>query len=84
MDTIPVVDVFKYQQFKKLPVLKAEYYGNYITSDRAWYELIHYAERNGYEIAGLPIEHFHNNPNMKITESEWKADIYLPIKRKSP
>jgi hypothetical protein len=60
--------------------LKAEYNGNYITSDRAWYELLHYARIDGYEVNGLPVEYFHNNPNLGIMETEWKADVYLPIK----
>jgi hypothetical protein len=77
--TLPPVDYLSYKSFKRQQVLKAEYYGNYITSDRAWYELIHYAQENGYIVKGLPIEFFHNNPNMGVNESEWKADIYLPV-----
>jgi hypothetical protein len=79
MDSLPLAESVTYTEFKRVRALKAEYYGNYITSDRAWYELIHYAKRKGYAISGLPIEHFHNNPNLGMNEREWKADVYLPI-----
>jgi len=78
-DSLPVVEGITYKKFGREKVLQAEYHGNYITSDRAWYELIQFAERNGYKITGLPIEHFYSNPNLGTNESEWKADIYLPI-----
>jgi len=81
-DSLPSIKDFTYQKYATQHVLKAEYRGNYITSDRAWYELIRYAEQNGYEINGLPIEYFYNNPNMGINESEWKAEIFLPIVKK--
>lgn len=79
-DSLPKIKEITYKWFKKQRALKAEYYGNYITSDRAWYELIQFAEKNGYLINRLPIERFHNNPNLGIKETEWKADVYLPIK----
>ncbi|MBX2969255.1 MAG: hypothetical protein KF803_07780 [Cyclobacteriaceae bacterium] len=79
-DTLPVFDSFFYTYVGGGKTLKAEYYGNYITSDRAWYELIHYANRNGFIMAGFPMEYFHNNPNLGLSEREWKADVYLPVK----
>lgn len=82
MDSLPVIDAFHYKNFKKQNVLKAEYHGNYITSDRAWYQVIHYAERNGYKISGLPIEYFYNNPNLGMNESTWKAEVFLPVTKK--
>jgi effector-binding domain-containing protein len=78
-DSLPLVREITYKRFDKEKALKAEYNGNYITSDRAWYELIQYAEKNGYRINGLPVERFHNNPNLGLNESQWKADVYLPI-----
>jgi hypothetical protein len=79
MDSLPVSDSIIFKQFKKEKALKAEYYGNYITSDRAWYELIQFAERNGYETNGLPIEYFYDNPNLGMNESKWRAEVFLPI-----
>jgi hypothetical protein len=78
--TLPVTQLFTFKYLVPQRALKAEYNGNYITSDRAWYELLQYAKRNGYQVNGLPVEYFHNNPNLGIMESEWKADVYLPIK----
>ncbi|MBX2962919.1 MAG: hypothetical protein KF687_10430 [Cyclobacteriaceae bacterium] len=79
-DSLPVYDSFFYTYVGGVRALKAEYYGNYITSDRAWYELIHFANRNGFVVTGFPMEYFHNNPNLGINEKEWKADIYLPVR----
>lgn len=82
VDSFPKEELVVYKVFKNETVLKAEYRGNYITSDRAWYELLHYAERNGYDTTGLPIERFYDNPNLGINEVNWKADVYLPVKVK--
>jgi effector-binding domain-containing protein len=78
-ESLPVSSSIFYKEFNKEKVLKAVYHGNYITSDRAWYELIRFANSNGYKINGLPMEHFHNNPNLGLDEKKWKADVYLPI-----
>jgi len=79
-DGLPASDSITYRELKRDKVLKAVYHGNYITSDRAWYALIRFAEANGYEINGLPIEYFYNNPNLGINEKDWRVDVYLPIK----
>lgn len=82
-DSLPENEYVEYKEVGGEFVLKAEYHGNYITSDRAWYELLHYAEKNGYKVLGLPIEHFHHNPNLGTGEQEWQADVYLPVERKA-
>jgi hypothetical protein len=76
---LPVSSSVVYKEMKGRKALKAVYNGNYITSDRAWYALLAFANRNGYKVAGSPIEVFHNNPNLGLSEEKWKADIYLPI-----
>ncbi|MBT1706155.1 GyrI-like domain-containing protein, partial [Chryseosolibacter indicus] len=78
-DSLPQVEFITYKTFKKQRVLKAEYFGNYFTSDRAWYELIQYANKNGYKVDHSPIEYFYTNPTTGINESDWKAEIFLPI-----
>lgn len=78
-DSLPKVKEIDYKIIKKTKALKAIYYGNYITSDRAWYALINFANRNHYKVDGLPIEYFHNNPTLGANEQDWKAEIYLPI-----
>lgn len=82
MDSLPDSEFVRYKAFPGQTVLHAEYRGNYITSDRAWYDLFRYAENNGYEVVGFPIEYFHDNPNTGVNEEEWLADIYLPVKKR--
>ena len=64
---------------ERTEAIKAIYYGNYITSDIAWYVLTHYAWKNNIEISLKPIEVFYNNPNVESNEKEWKAEIFIPI-----
>jgi len=79
-DSLPEHPLIKYKQIASKPSLKAIYNGNYITSDRAWYALLDYAKKIDEEVTSLPIEVFHNNPNMGGDELFWKAEVYLPLK----
>ena len=72
-------EIFYKRLFGK-KALKAEYHGNYLTSDRAWYALLNYADRIGVDVEKKPVEIFFNNPNMGGDELQWKAEIYMPIK----
>ena len=77
---LPQHPELKYKRFYQKSAIKAEYNGNYITSDRAWYALWDYANSNDIPVTGLPIEVFYNNPNMGGDALEWKAEIFMPIK----
>ncbi|PCE65959.1 GyrI-like domain-containing protein [Sediminicola luteus] len=77
---LPQHPTIKYKRIHAKKALKATYHGNYITSDRAWYALLEYAEKQGLEIAKQPIEYFFNNPNIDIDEKKWKAEIFMPLK----
>jgi len=79
-EILPQHPELHYKQLPSLTAIKAEYYGNYITSDRAWYALLDYAKKNNISLTGLPIEVFHNNPNMGGDELKWKTEIYMPLK----
>ena len=79
-DSLPDLGEIKYKEIKSGKALKAEFNGNYIFSDRAWYALRDYAEENGMEVTDSPLEIFYNNPNMGGDELRWKADIYMPLK----
>ena len=79
-DSLPIDSRIQYKQYSGVKALKASYNGNYITSDRAWYALLEYAENNGIEIANKPLEVFYSNPNFGGDELQWEAQIYLPIK----
>ena len=71
--------VFIRRTFPETEMLKAEFFGNYISSDRAWYALIAYAERNNIAILKKPIEIFYNNPNFDKNEKDWKAEVLMPL-----
>lgn len=80
-DTLPEHQGIKYKKTRPIEGIKAIYNGNYITSDRAWYALLDYAEKNGIDVTPTPIEYFYNNPNQGGNELEWKAEIFLPLKQ---
>ncbi|MBM1104757.1 AraC family transcriptional regulator [Aurantibacter crassamenti] len=78
-DSLPKIQDIKYKQINTKPAIKAEYNGNYITSDRAWYALLEHAKSNNIQIESKPIEVFHNNPNVGSDVLNWKTEVYLPI-----
>lgn len=78
-DSLPKHSAIKYKKIKSQKSLKAEYHGNYISSDRAWYELLYYAEKNNINLDKRPIEVFHNNPMLGGNDREWKTEVYMPI-----
>ncbi|WP_297762004.1 GyrI-like domain-containing protein [uncultured Muriicola sp.] len=80
-DSLPKHPDLKYGIRTQQKALKAIYNGNYITSDRAWYALLDYAEKNNIEVTGLPIEIFYSNPNMGVNEITWKAEVYMPLSK---
>ncbi|TVZ52903.1 GyrI-like domain-containing protein [Dokdonia sp. Hel_I_53] len=79
LNSLPQISGIKFGIRHQQKVLKATYNGNYITSDRAWYALLQYAETHNIEAIPLPIEVFYNNPNMGGNELDWKVEIFLPI-----
>jgi len=81
-DSLPKHPKIKYKTLKPQKSLKAIYHGNYISSDRAWYKLLHYAEKENIKLTGKPIEVFHNNPMYGREDRNWKTEIYMPLKEK--
>ena len=79
-EKLPIHPEIKYKRVFSKKALKAIYNGNYITSDRAWYALLHYAKKNNIEVDRKPVEIFYNNPNTGGDEVNWKAEIFMPIK----
>nr|WP_298924314.1 GyrI-like domain-containing protein [uncultured Allomuricauda sp.] len=79
-DSLPKNDEIRYKDFKGVKAIKAIYNGNYITSDRAWYKLLDYAQKNNIEVVKTPVEIFYDNPNTAGNELDWKAEIFMPIK----
>jgi effector-binding domain-containing protein len=80
-DKLPILKTIKYKRVFEQPAIKAIYNGNYITSDRAWYALLEYAEDRNIAVENTPIEIFYNNPNMGGDELKWKAEVFMPIKQ---
>lgn len=79
-ERLPMNTEIQYKRLFSKRALKAEYNGNYITSDRAWYALLNYAKANNIDVEPTPIEIFYNNPNFGGDALQWKAEIYMPIK----
>ncbi|MEM9361657.1 MAG: GyrI-like domain-containing protein [Bacteroidota bacterium] len=79
-DSLPNHHEIKFKEYPERKAIKATYFGNYMTSDRAWYRILTYAEKNGITIDSNPIEVFRDNPSLGGNELEWKAEIYMPIK----
>jgi effector-binding domain-containing protein len=79
-EKLPIDPLIRYKRIYAKEAIKATYNGNYITSDRAWYALLNYADKNNIEVLKKPVEFFHNNPNTGGDELNWKAEIYMPIK----
>lgn len=72
-------------KFKTIPAikgLKATYYGNFRTSDRAWFAIIDYAKRNNIEIENKVLENFLANPFNGGNELEWETKIIIPFASK--
>jgi len=78
-DSLPEIKDIFYKEFKGQKSLKAIYNGNYITSDRAWYTLLEYAEKNKIAVENTPVEFFFNNPNMGGDALRWNAEVFLPL-----
>ena len=83
-DRLPQFPGIEYKRIFPKRAIKAVYNGNYITSDRAWYALLDYAERNGLEVEDTPVEVFYNNPNLGGNALTWKAEVYLPLREETP
>ena len=69
-------------KFKTIPAFKglqATYFGNYRTSDRAWFTLLDYAKKNNIKKQKKVLEHFLANPFNGGNELEWETKIIIPF-----
>ncbi|MFV8335391.1 hypothetical protein ACNQF7_04800 [Flavobacterium sp. RSP29] len=72
-------------KFKTLPAvkgLKATYYGNFRTSDRAWFALMDYAKEHNLKLENKVLEHFLSNPFNGGEELQWETKIIIPFTSK--
>ena len=72
-------DVVKFKTLPALKGLKATYYGNFRTSDRAWFTLLDYAKTHNIAIENKVLEHFLSNPFNGGNEKEWETKIIIPL-----
>ena len=72
----------KFKTIAPLKGLQATYFGNYRTSDRAWFALLDYAKKHGYKLENKPLEHFLANPFNGGNELEWETKIIIPFTSK--
>jgi len=78
-DSLPRKKGIFYKRIEEQKAIKAIYNGNYLTSDRAWYALIDYADKKQIKVKKEPYEVFNTNPNMGGNELEWIAEIFMPL-----
>ena len=78
-DSLPIDPRIQYKQYSGVKALKATYNGNYITSDRAWYALLDYADNHDIVVDKKPLEVFYSNPNFGGDELQWEAEIFMPV-----
>ncbi|MFV8377213.1 hypothetical protein [Flavobacterium sp. LB3R33] len=72
-------------KFKTLPAikgLKATYYGNFRTSDRAWFALMDHAKKHNLKLENKVLEHFLSNPFNGGEELQWETKIIIPFASK--
>lgn len=79
VDSLPLHKDIKYKSITAKKSIKATYYGNYKTSDRAWFALYDYAKRNNLKMIEKPFEIFYNNPFSGGNELEWRAEVFMPL-----
>ena len=71
--------IVKFKTIKAVKGLEATYYGNFRTSDRAWFALLDYAKAHNYKLVNKPLEHFLANPFNGGDELSWETKIVIPF-----
>ena len=71
--------IVKFKTIKAIKGLQATYYGNFRTSDRAWFALLDYAKAHNYKLVNKPLEHFLANPFNGGDELSWESKIVIPF-----
>lgn len=72
----------KFKTLHAFKGLQATYFGNYRTSDRAWFTLLDYAKKNNIQLQNKVLEHFLANPFNGGDEKEWETKIIIPFNKK--
>lgn len=80
-DHQPTNPALKTASIKEQKALQVIYNGNYRISDRAWYTILDYKDKHGIDLDALPIEVYYNDPHSGSKDTEWRTDIFMPIKK---
>lgn len=72
-------DIIKYKTIAAVKGLQATYFGNFRTSDRAWFALLDYAKSHNLQLKNKPLEHFLSNPFNGGDELTWETKIIIPF-----
>lgn len=75
-------DLVKFKTIPAIKGLKATYFGNFRTSDRAWFTLLDYAKKHDYKLQNRVLEHFMANPFNGGDELSWETTIFIPFESK--
>jgi effector-binding domain-containing protein len=72
----------EFVKFKTIPAkkgLKVSYFGNFRTSDRAWFAVLDYAKKHDKILDYKPLEHYFANPFNGGDELSWETQIIIPF-----
>jgi effector-binding domain-containing protein len=72
----------KFKTISAIKGLQATYFGNYRTSDRAWFTLLDYAKTHNLKLENKVLEHFLSNPFNGGEELQWETKIIIPFASK--
>lgn len=72
-------DMVKFKTIPAVKGLQATYFGNFRTSDRAWFALLDYAKSHNLQLTNKPLEHFLANPFNGGDELSWETKIIIPF-----
>ena len=80
IENLPPTKTIKFKNTPEFKGLMAKFNGNYRLSDRAWYELLDYADNKNIDLQYRPFEIYRNDPHAGGNEMEWTAEVYMPLK----
>lgn len=79
-DIVAVGDI-ELKRIESKKSLKAVFNGNYRLSHLTWLDLLEKAKRENTPVDNFPLEIFYSNPRMGGDAIEWKAVVFMPLKK---
>lgn len=80
-EAIPPHPLISFKHVEGMAAVQSDFYGNYSITDASWFDLAEEAEKMGYTSNGRLIEVYHNDPHSGGNEREWKAEIFLGVRK---